>query len=651
SFALQNLEPQFRPQKIEKLKEDSGPFLFTPIHFGSLERKNVVTSSKMDYLWVEGDVCEVAMELYNPLPFELKVLNMRLLTNGAVFESNPSSLSLPSESGPHPVLLSGTPKEPGELEVLGYSTHTLGVKSNCKLKSIGGFPHPQYSVDVIPALPKMQVLTSLPKSASSGSLGEMLTVVTSTNISLYAGESAECNVTLSNVGDLPIEMVEVTVHSALEPSVQQQVFQWSQENLQAQLPLQPGATASFTIYLYSLADFLMPDAGSTAYGSQPVSFLSGPSSLPSRLSSPTFGRDQATRRSELTSSFRSGTSSRSGSSLGSTRSPFSKLGVVNNSKMLEGQLKLRYSGGAGLESGYCRVSCVTLCVEMLPSVQITNWDVLPAETNSQFYLVLDIANSTSHEIELQYTSSKCIVIEGNESCRIPVPVNRCPLSKLTKLYKGGKISAEERLELDQVCSEHIASSVDLRWHILTSDTRGRVSLKGITLTQEMLDLVRMSPLQWEVTLNDQQVKPQEELSCHAGQCLQLGISVHNFLERSLQQVCLAVQFYQDHQNGVNNYRLETRLASAGASKVILPELAEQGSAYHECCIVFFTPGQYKVDIQCTSQDNQCDTDIAHTWKFTPPVAITVISLSIKLNPFSRHKPIKKKFKVTQSARK
>ncbi|XP_069696670.1 protein brunelleschi isoform X2 [Periplaneta americana] len=637
SFALQNLEPQLRPQKIEKLKEDSGPFLFTPIHFGSLERKNVVTSSKMDYLWVEGDICEVAMELYNPLPFELKVLNMRLLTNGSVFESLPSSLSLPLESGPHPVILSGTPKEPGELEILGYSTHTLGVKSNCRLRHIGGFPHPQYSVDVIPALPKMQVLTSLPKSASSGSISDMLTVVTSTNITLYAGESTECSVTLSNVGELAIEMVEVSVHSTLEPTMQQQVFQWSQENLQAQLPLQPGATASFTIYLYSLADFLTPnavfdhDASSTAFGSQPASFLSGPSSLPSRLSSPTFGREQASRRSELTSSFRSGGSSRSGSSLGSSRSPFSKLGAPNTSKILEGQLKLRYSGGPGLEAGYCRVSSITLSVEMLPSVQITNWDVLPAETNSQFYLVLDIANITSHELELQYTPSKCILIEGNESCRIPVPVNRCPLSKLTKLYRGGKISADDRLELDQICSEHIASSVDLRWHILSSDTRGKVSLRGITLTPEMLDLVRMSPLQWEVTLNSLPVKPQEELSCRAGQCLQLGISVHNFLERSLWQVCLAVQFYQDHQNGVNNYRLETRLASAGASKVLLPELVEQGSAYHECSIVFFTPGQYKVDIQCSSQDNhplgdkdQTVNDIGHIWKFTPPVAITVV---------------------------
>ncbi|PSN54921.1 hypothetical protein C0J52_01648 [Blattella germanica] len=352
-----------------------------------------------------------------------------------------------------------------------------------------------------------------------------------------------------------------------------------------------------------LGELEVLDASSTAYGSQPVSFLSGPSSLPSRLSSPTFGREQGSRRSELTSSFRSGTSSRSGSSLGSSRSPFSKLGAPNNSK-----LKLRYSGGAGLEAGYCRVSSVTLCVEMLPSVQITNWDVLPAETNSQFYLVLDIANSTSHEIELQYTPSKNILIEGNESCRIPVPINRCPLSKLTKLYRGEKITADDRLELDLICSEHIASSVDLRWHILSSDTRGKVSLKGIILTPEMLDLVRMSPLQWEVTLNEQPVKPQEELSCHAGQCLKLGVSVHNFLERSLRFVCLTVRFYQDHQNG----------------------LEEQGSAYHECCIVFFTPGQYKVDIQCSSNDNdptsekdQSLNEVGHTWKFTPPVAITV----------------------------
>lgn len=106
--------------------------------------------------------------------------------------------------------------------------------------------------------------------------------------------------------------------------------------------------------------------------------------------------------------------------------------------------------------------------------------------NTQFYLVLDVANLTSQEMELQYTPSKTMLIEGHESCRVPVPVKRCPLSKLDT-GEG---------DLDRICSEHIANQVDLRWHLLGIDTRGKASLKGITLTGDMLDEVRMSPLVW-----------------------------------------------------------------------------------------------------------------------------------------------------------
>lgn len=103
---------------------------------------------------------------------------------------------------------------------------------------------------------------------------------------------------------------------------------------------------------------------------------SGPSSLPSRLSSPSH---HTKRHTELTSSFRSGTSSNSSNSLGSTR--LSKLAVpLHVSNIVEGQLKIKYSGSAGLLAGYCRVSSVFITIEMLPSVQVTSWDVLPAET-------------------------------------------------------------------------------------------------------------------------------------------------------------------------------------------------------------------------------------------------------------------------------
>ena len=40
---------------------------------------------------------------------------------------------------------------------------------------------------------------------------------------------------------------------------------------------------------------------------------------------------------------------------------------------------------------------------------------------------------TNHEMELHYTQNKSIYMEGREPCRIPVPVNRCPLSKLSSV--------------------------------------------------------------------------------------------------------------------------------------------------------------------------------------------------------------------------
>lgn len=50
--------------------------------------------------------------------------------------------------------------------------------------------------------------------------------------------------------------------------------------------------------------------------------------------------------------------------------------------------------------------------------------------------------------------------------------------------------------MQKVCAEHIASLVELKWQLLGTDSSGRAVLSGITLARDMLDLVRMSPLQW-----------------------------------------------------------------------------------------------------------------------------------------------------------
>uniref|UniRef100_A0A6V7JEY4 Uncharacterized protein n=1 Tax=Bracon brevicornis TaxID=1563983 RepID=A0A6V7JEY4_9HYME len=60
-------------------------------------------------------------------------------------------------------------------------------------------------------------------------------------------------------------------------------------------------------------------------------------------------------------------------------------------------------------------------------------------------------------------------------------------------------------------------------------------------------------------------------------------------------------------------------------------MQEYGRAYHECRVVFFTAGQYKLDIQCSSQravtnsNTMCSDmmDAGHIWRYIPPIEIAV----------------------------
>lgn len=58
---------------------------------------------------------------------------------------------------------------------------------------------------------------------------------------------------------------------------------------------------------------------------------------------------------------------------------------------------------------------------------------------SQFYLVLDVVNLTAQEMSLNYTSNKNILIEAKESCRVPIPVERCPLERFYAADGSGSL--------------------------------------------------------------------------------------------------------------------------------------------------------------------------------------------------------------------
>nr|XP_018912061.1 PREDICTED: protein brunelleschi [Bemisia tabaci]XP_018912062.1 PREDICTED: protein brunelleschi [Bemisia tabaci]XP_018912063.1 PREDICTED: protein brunelleschi [Bemisia tabaci] len=598
SFVIQNLKPHLRPIKLEKVKHDFGPFLYTPLSLGSLEKKSVQLDQKLDYCWVANELCEIVLEISNPLSFELEISNMLILTSELVFESVPLSVTLAPDASHHSVTLTGTPKEDGNLEINGYSTHTLGVKSNCRLRNIPNIPQNNFTIQVIPPMPRLQVTTSLPPL--------LFKLEPSATVTIFAGERMECLVTLHNEGNQPIDQLDIIVESMLDPSVQQQMIHWDHKGLTGHLPLLPGASATFPISLYGVNNFLAPHGlnPNQDFSAGKNSSMSGPSSFPS-FSYRQSPLERSTPPSTCTASVRSGASS-----LNSLNSQLNKVGV-DSPRKIECYVNLHYSGGPGLVAGYCRITSLVIYIEIIPSILITNWDVLPAETSEQFYLVLDISNMTSQEVELKYTASKTILIEQSESCRIPIPIDRCPLSQTQVNDEGDMLSGNQKS-----CNEHVTSHVLLEWNVPTALRKGMASLNGIILSPEMLDIVRTSPIDWKVTVNSKSLKPQSEFITQVGELLEFEVALHNLLGQPLQNLALLVQFYQDYQNGVINSQLDSCLAIAGTPETKFCQILEFGSIHHGCNVIFFSAGQYKLNIECCFQEK-------YVWRLIPPLIIDV----------------------------
>ncbi|XP_013113737.2 protein brunelleschi [Stomoxys calcitrans] len=691
-IAVKDLPAHLKPQRIKIAKADNGPFLFTPLQFNSIDRRDKKKDkNKIPFFWVQNNISEVAVRLRNPLPFDLTVSDMRLLTNGIVFKSLPQTVTLQPNISTL-IILHGTPIEIGQLEIQGYSTHTLGVKSNCRMKHMRGRKFPQnFLVDIVPALPMISVKTSLPQTATFSNMAGADTVVTTASLTLYNGESSMCVITITNNSDIPVEHLEVSITSNVDQDIQKKVFQIA-DDLQEKLPIAPHDSIDFKINIFAEADFICPlvnqnvaaaslhsnstltqnpyDQNHSLQYSSNLS-TSGHASLSSRVGA-------TTRRSDTAySSFRSTTSTSTAQhSLAALSLTTADVNSMNQAQHIDAQIRIKYSGGDAMQEGYCRQCAVYFKLECIQSAQVTSWDVLPAEVPSQFYLVLDITNLTAQEMTLNYTNNKNISMEANESCRVPIPVDRCSVEEV---WAAREAEIAENLEkelcfrtemgsfndsVSRLCSKHIAERVNIKWSLSGTDIQGIASLKGIVLTPVMIDLCTVSPLEWNISFKNQPVQPQSEVVCTAGQSSILSISVCNQSVQPLTNLILTIKFYQDYLNGTENYNLETRVAISGPNRIRIPILRKDEAANHECTVLFFTPGRFKTSIQCHAKPQQQSTSPAnasllsrscpvplsadkdpslqitlnditvgaqsyheqqeHIWKFIPPIEVTVV---------------------------
>ncbi|NP_850993.2 trafficking protein particle complex subunit 9 isoform 2 [Mus musculus] len=600
---LLSLPTSLRPHKVKSLLGQSmstkSPFIYSPIiaHNRGEER-----NKKIDFQWVQGDVCEVQLMVYNPMPFELRVENMGLLTSGVEFESLPAALSLPAESGLYPVTLVGVPQTTGMITVNGYHTTVFGVFSDCLLDNLPGLKTGGSTVEVIPALPRLQISTSLPRSARSLQPSAGDEIATNVSVQLYNGETQQLAVTLENIGLEPLEQLEVTSKLlTTKEKLYGDFLSWKLEETLAQFPLQPGKVATFTINIKAKLDFSCQENLLQDLSDDGISVSGFPLSSPFRQVVRPRVESRPTNPSEG-----------------------SKTGDLGHVKTLEAVLNFKYSGGPGHVEGYYRNLSLGLHVEVEPSVFFTRVSTLPATSTRQCHLLLDVFNSTEHELTVCARNNSELVLHASECQRMAIQVDKFNFESVPESpgekghFANLKQLEEERQEARGL---EISSKLDIRWRIPSLKRSGEASVEGL-LNQLILEHLQLAPLQWDVLVDGQPCDCEVAAACQVGDPVRLEVRLTNRSPRSVGPFALTVVPFQDHQNGVHNYDLHDVISFVGSSTFYLDTVQPSGQSTCLGALLFLYTGDFFLNIRfhedCKSKE------LPPSWVCLPSVHVRAL---------------------------
>ncbi|KAF1528438.1 Trafficking protein particle complex subunit 9, partial [Eudyptula minor] len=489
SVKLLNLPTSLRPHKMKSLLGQNvstkSPFIYSPIiaHSRGEER-----NKKIDFQWVQGDVCEVQLMVYNPMPFELRVENMGLLTTGVEFESLPAALSLPAESGLYPVTLVGVPQTTGQITVNGYHTSVFGVFSDCLLDNLPGVKTNGCTVEVIPALPRLQISTSLPRSAHTLQPSSGDEISTNVSVQLYNGEAQQLIIKLENIGTEPLEKLEVTAKTVnTKEKLYGDFLSWKLEDTVSQFPLKPGKIATFTVNIKVKLDFSCQENLLQDLSDDGISVSGLPLSSPFR---------QVVKPRVETKPINPQESS--------------KVGDFSHVKTLEAILNFKYSGGPGHVEGYYRNLSVGLHVEVEPSVFFTRVSTLPATSTRQCHLLLDVFNSTEHELTISARNNEDLILHAGEcQRRVLINVYKYVIQNEDKGARCFSVVPSDRPRgAGHIKTHEIRSEHEKTLFLLLRTTKfslipiypslkreGEASVEGV-LNQLVLEHLQLAPLQW-----------------------------------------------------------------------------------------------------------------------------------------------------------
>ncbi|XP_064836227.1 trafficking protein particle complex subunit 9-like isoform X2 [Oncorhynchus masou masou] len=607
SVKLLDLPVSLRPHKQKGLLENNmsskSPFIYSPIimHTRGEER-----TKKIEFRWVQGDVCEVQLMVYNPMPFELRVEHMGLLTSGVEFEALPAALSLPAESGLYPVTLVGVPRTAGNINVNGYHTSVFGVTSDCLLDGLPSVRTSGCVVEVIPSLPRLQLSTSLPRSAHPFRPSKE-ELSSSVSVQLFNGETQQLTITLENIGSEDLETLEVTSKTCnTKEKLFGEFLSWDLEEAVSQLPLKPGQSVTLTVNVKVRLDFSGGENLLQDLNDDGISVTGPPISSPLR--------QVLKPRAET-------------KPLGSESSKTD----YNHVKTLEAVMTFKYSGGAGKVEGYYRDLSLGVHVDVEPSVFFTRVSTLPATRTRQCHLLLDVFNSTEHELMVSANNNQDLVLHPSECQRMAIQVAKFDFHTLPQpdqeavRYTNPKLLEEERLHAQ---ASMISSTLGITWNIPSACRQGEASVEGV-LNQLVLEHLQLPPLQWDVVVNGKPCDCDIIADCKVGDAVPLEVKLTNRSKNEVGPFALTVVPFQDYQNGVQNYDLHDAVTFIGSNTFNIDTVKPTENSVCMGALLFLYSGDFYLNIKFQDDSAGQGKELPPSWFGLPSVHIKALEAPIE----------------------
>uniref|UniRef100_A0A8D3DDB9 Trafficking protein particle complex subunit 9 n=1 Tax=Scophthalmus maximus TaxID=52904 RepID=A0A8D3DDB9_SCOMX len=609
SVKLLNLPVSLRPHKVKGLlgqnMSTASPFIYSPI---IMHNRGEERCKKIDFQWVQGDVCEVQLMVYNPMPYELRVENMGLLTSGVEFESLPAALSLPAESGLYPVTLVGVPRTAGNITVNGYHTSVFGVTSDCLLEALSSVKTSGCLVEVVPSLPRLQLSTSLPRSAHTPQPMSKEELYSTVSVQLFNGETQQLTITLDNIGSEDIETLELTSKIVTtKEKVFGEFLSWELDKPLSHLPLKPGQAVTLSVNIKVKLDFSGQESLLQDLNDDGISVTGLPISSPLR--------QVLKPRTE-------------------TKTVGSESGKAEYSHIKVNEQNPPTPGGAGKVEGYYRELALGVHVDVEPSVFFTRVSTLPATSTRQCHLLLDIFNPTEHELTVSAKNNQDLVLHASECQRMAIQVDKFDFESLPQpdqeiaRFTNPKQLEEERQHA-QGCQ--INSKLGICWSIISFSHPslrrcGEASVEGV-LNQLVLEHLQLAPLQWDVLVNGKPSDCDVIADCKVGDSVTLEVKLTNMSKSSVGPLALTVVPYQDFQNGVQNYDLEDAVTFIGSNTFCIDTVKPKESAVCEGALLFLYTGDFYLNIKF--QDDSAGRELPLAWFTLPSVHIRALDIPLQ----------------------